>query len=69
MKAQTRRVLAALENPRAREETAGDHVRNALQLLSNLLDFGALDPQDRRQMRAAMDRLWRGLREIEKGNV
>jgi hypothetical protein len=44
-------------------------VRNALQLLSNLLDFGVLDPQGRREVRAVIDRLWRGLREIEKGNV
>ena len=69
MKAQTRRVLAALENPRAREETAAGHVRYALQLLSNLLDFGALDPKDRRTVRAVIDRQWRALREIEQGNV
>lgn len=69
MKKQTRQVLAVLENPRAREETAGEHIRNAVQLLSNLNDFGALDPADRRQVRATIDRLWRGLREIEKGNV
>ena len=69
MRKQLRRVMAALENHRAREETAGEHVRNGLQLLSNLIDFGALDPRDRRQVRAVIDRLWRGLREIEKGNV
>jgi hypothetical protein len=69
MRKQVRRVMAALENPRAREETAGEHVRNGIQLLSNLLDFGGLDPKDRRQVRAVIDRLWRGLREIEKGNV
>jgi hypothetical protein len=69
MRKQTRQVLAVLENQRRRRETAGEHIRNAVQLLSNLHEFGALDPNDRRQVRATIDRLWRGLREIEKGNV
>lgn len=69
MKTQTRRVLSALANPRAREETAGEHIRNAIQLLSNLVDFGLLEPDNRRQVRAAIERCWRGLREIEQGNV
>ena len=69
MRRQTRRVLAVLENPRSREESASNHVRNAIQVLSNLLDLGALDPEDRRQLRTAIQRLWRGLREIEKGNA
>jgi hypothetical protein len=69
VKAQTRRVLAALANPRADEEPAGEHVRNGVQLLSNLMDFGRLDPDDRMQIRATIERLWRALREMEKGNV
>ena len=69
MKVQTRRVLAALANPRATEETAAEHVRNAIQLLSNLLDFGMLEPGGRQQVRAAIERCWRALREIEKGNA
>ncbi|MGE0440843.1 MAG: hypothetical protein AB7S39_10160 [Gemmatimonadales bacterium] len=68
MKVQTRRVLAALMNPRAKEETAREHVRNAIQVLSNLLDFGLLEPAGRQQLRTAIERCWRALREIEKGN-
>lgn len=69
MKLQTRRVLAVLKNPRSEEETAGEHIRNAIQVLSNLLDFGLLDPDGRRQVRAAIERCWRALREMEKGNA
>lgn len=69
MRVQTRRVLAALANPRADEESASEHVRNAIQVLSNLLDFGLLEPSGRQQVRAAIERCWRALREIEKGNT
>lgn len=68
MRAQTKRVLAVLSNRRTREETAAGHNRHAIELLSNLLAFGALDADDRRTVRAIIDRLWRALREIEQGN-
>lgn len=68
-KTRTRRVLAALANPRGTREPATEHVRNALQLLENVLEFGALDDEDRKDVRAAIRRLWLALREIERGNV
>ncbi len=70
LKTRTRRVLAAaLANPRARREAAGEHVRNAIQALENLLEFGTLDDEDRKDVRAAIRRLWRALREMQRGNV
>ena len=70
LKTRTRRVLAAaLANPRARREPAGEHVRNAIQALENLLEFGTLDDEDRKDVRAAIRRLWRALHEMQRGNV
>lgn len=70
LKTRTRRVLAAaLANPRASREPAGEHVRNAIQVLENLLEFGTLDDEDRKDVRAAIRCLWLALREIQRGNV
>ncbi len=70
LKTRTRRVLAAaIANPRGRREPAGEHVRNAIQVLENLLEFGTLDDEDRKDVRAVIRRLWRALREIHRGNV
>lgn len=69
LRTKTRRVLAAaLANPRASREPASEHVRNAIQSLENLMEFGALDDEDRMDVRAAIRRLWLALREIERGN-
>ena len=64
LKTRTKRVLAALANPRSERETASKHVRNAIQVLENLLEFGALDTEDRKDVRAAMHRLWLALRKL-----
>ena len=69
LKTRTKRVLAALANPRGERETASEHVRNAVQVLENLLELGTLDTEDRKDVRAAMHRLWLALREIERGNA
>ncbi len=70
LKTRTKRVLAAaLANPRASREPASEHVRNAIQVLENLLEFGTLDDEDRRDVRAVIARLWLALREIQRGNV
>ncbi len=57
--------IAALRN---RAVPAREHIRYGLQLLSNLLDLGTLDEDDRKDVRAAMGRLWTALREMERGN-
>ena len=62
-------AAASLGRPGSRTATAKDHIRSALQVISNLLDLGALDLSDRRQAEACLDLLWRALREIEKNNV
>ncbi len=70
LKTRTRRVLAAaLDNPRTSREPASEHVRNAIQVLENLLEFGTLDDEDRKDVRAATGRLWLALREIQRENV
>lgn len=70
LKTRTRRVLAAaLDNPRASREPASEHVRSAIQVLENLLEFGTLDDEDRKDVRAAIGRLWLALREVQRGNV
>ncbi len=70
LRTKTRRVLAAaLANPRADREPATEHIRNAIQLLENLLEFGALDDEHRKDVRASIRRLWLALREIERSNV
>lgn len=61
-------VLRTLARPARRDQTASDHARGALQTLSNLNEFGGLEPVDRREVRAAMQRLWLVLRELEQGN-
>ena len=68
LRTKTSRVLAALANPRGDRETASAHIRNAIQILGNLLDFGSLGEEDRKDVRAAIRRLWLALREIERGN-
>lgn len=62
----TKRLAVALANPR---ETAGEHIRKAVQVLLNLLEFGMLEDEDRKDVRVALHRLWLALREIERGNV
>ena len=62
----TRRVLAALANPRPAKDTASDHLRSALQLLGSVLEFGALEDEDRKDARAAIRRMWLALSEIER---
>lgn len=52
-----------------RPETATQHLQTATRLLYNLFLFGAQDPDDRREVRAALHRLWLALREIERGHV
>jgi len=70
LKTRTRRVLAAARaDPRASREPAGEHVRNAIQVLENLLEFGTLDADDRKDVRVAIHRLWLALREIQRGNI
>jgi len=61
-----RGVAAALA---ARPEAAGHHVRFAIQVLLNLMELGALDDRDRRDVRAALHRLFLSLREIDRGNT
>ena len=66
----TKRVLAAaLPNSRPGREPASGQIRSALQLLENLLEFGALDGQDRKDVRAVIRRLWLALRELDRGNA
>ena len=62
--ATTRRIALAL---RRRPESAKGHVCNAIQLVVNLLEFGASVEQDRKDLRAVLHRLWLALRELEKG--
>jgi hypothetical protein len=61
-------VLAGLANPRSRQEPTGEHLRGAIQLLENLLEFGSLDRADRTDTRAAIRRLWLALGELSQGN-
>lgn len=49
-----------------RPETASAHVRNAIQLLLNVLEFGAPCELDRKELRAALHRLWLALRELDR---
>ena len=66
--ARIRRVVAVLDRPQADRTTAREHVENGIQLLVNLMDFGSLDDEDRKDVRAASGRLWSALREIDCGN-
>ncbi len=52
-----------------RPETATQHLQTATRLLYNLFLFGAQNPDDRREVRAALHRLWLALREIERGHI
>ena len=52
-----------------RPESAKEHVQVATHLLYNLFLFGARDPNDRKEVRAALYRLWLALREMERGRV
>lgn len=63
------RVLAALANPRADRETAGDHIRKVIQTLEDLADLWSLAEEDRKDVRVLMRRLWLALREMERGNA
>ncbi len=66
----TRRVLAAaLPTPRTGREPASGKMRSAIQLLENLLEFGALDGEDRKDVRTVIRRLWLALRELDRGNT
>ena len=64
----TNAVLRSLARPGSRGQSATEHVRGALQTLSNLNELGGLEVADRREVRAAMQRLWLALRELEQRN-
>lgn len=64
----TREVLRALRKPRHNRRTASEYVRDALQTLSNVVQLGALDVDDRRDLQSASKRLWLAMRELERGN-
>lgn len=49
------------------QETLGEHIRNALQLLANVAASGALDDEHRRDLDAAMFRLRFALDRLERG--
>ncbi len=54
-------------NPeRSREETAAEHIRNALAVFRNLLDSGTLSDEERQDVQAVMRRLWRALSLLER---
>lgn len=54
-------------NPeRGREETAAEHIRNALAVFKNLLDSGTLSEEDREDVQAGIRRLWRALSLLER---
>ena len=61
--------VGAQPNPGASRETAAGHIRNALHLLRNLLEYGSLNEEDRQDVQAAIRRLWRALREMERDEV
>ena len=66
----TNRVLAAaLPNPRPGRKPASEYIRSAIQVHENLLEFGALDEEDRNDVRAVIRRLWLALRELDRGNA
>ena len=69
LKTKTSRVLAALANRRGHSETSTDHVQATIQVLENVLEFGALDEEDRRDVRLAVRRLWSSIREFNRGNT
>lgn len=64
----TKEVLRALRKPRYNRRTASEYVRDALQTLSNVVQLGALDVDDRRDLQSASKRLWLAMRELERGN-
>lgn len=64
----TKEVLRALRQPRRSRRTASEYVRDALQTLSNVLQLGALDSDNRRDVQSANKRLWLAMRELERGN-
>lgn len=49
-----------------RRETAAGHVRNGIQILEGILADHPLAPDPDAAVREAIDRLWMGLREIER---
>jgi len=61
-----RGVIAVLRGPVAEREGASDHVRSAAQVLTSLAQFGNLNREDRRDVNAALRRLWLALEEIER---
>ncbi len=66
--ARVRRAIAFLDRPAVDRATAREHIEVSMQLLVNLLDLGSLDHDDRKDVRAALGRLWPALREIDRGN-
>ena len=54
--------------PGSREETAAEHIRNALAVLKTLLDAGTLSDEDREGVQAGIRRLWRALSLLERGD-
>ncbi len=51
------------------QETVAEHIRNALQLMTNVAVYGALDDEDRRDLDAAMFRLRFALDKLESGKL
>lgn len=49
-----------------RRETAGGHLRNALQMLTDLLDRNDADAELDGAVRAALERLWQCLPEVQR---
>ena len=49
-----------------RSEAASSHINHAIQALLNLMAFGSPRSEDRKDVRAALHRLWLALRELER---
>jgi hypothetical protein len=61
-------VLSALQSRDRARKSATEYIHDGLESLSNLNELGALEVEDRREIRSVMYRLWLALREIEQGN-
>ncbi len=52
---------------RGTAETVDEHIRNALQLLANVSQYGVLPDEERRDLDAAVRRLTIALRQLQRG--
>lgn len=64
-----RRMVGERRRPFDRRETAGGHVRNAIQVLESLLADEPLDDERSEAVRVAIERLWLALREVDRLTV